>query len=44
MWLPLAVNLIGIYCLMGAVVLAGLRLEILRRERDTAWVREMVAS
>lgn len=44
MWLPLAVNVIGIYCLMGAVVLAGLRLEILRRERDTAWVREMVAS
>jgi heme exporter protein C len=44
MWLPLAVNVIGIYALMGAVVLAGLRLEILRRERDTAWVRELVAS
>jgi heme exporter protein C len=44
MWLPLAVNVIGIYCLLGAVVLAGLRLEILRRERDTQWVRGLVAA
>ena len=44
MWMPLAVNVLGIYCLLGAVVLAGLRLEILRRERDTRWVRELVAS
>jgi len=44
MWLPLAVNVLGIYCLLGAVVLAALRLEILRRERDTQWVRELVAA
>jgi len=44
MWLPLAVNVLGIYCLLGAVLLAALRLEILRRERDTQWVRELVAA
>jgi len=42
MWLPLLVNVLGIYCLFGAVLLAGLRLEILRRERDTQWVRDLV--
>lgn len=44
MWLPLAVNVLGIYCLFGAVVLAALRLEILQRERATQWVRELVAA
>jgi heme exporter protein C len=42
MYLPLLVNVLGMYCLFGAVVLAGLRLEILRRERDTQWVRQLV--
>ena len=40
MWLPLLVNVIGFYCLMGAVVIASLRNEIMSRERNTAWVRE----
>jgi heme exporter protein C len=44
MWLPLLVNVLGMYCLLGAVVLAALRLEILRRERDTQWVRELATS
>jgi heme exporter protein C len=42
MYLPLLVNVLGMYCLFGAVVLSGLRLEILRRERDTQWVRQLV--
>jgi len=42
MYLPLLVNVIGIYCLFGALVLARLRVEILRRERDTQWVRALV--
>jgi heme exporter protein C len=40
MWLPLLVNVIGFYCLMGSVVIGGLRTEIMSRERNTAWVRE----
>ncbi|MDA1073833.1 MAG: heme ABC transporter permease [Proteobacteria bacterium] len=40
MWLPLLVNVIGVYCLMGAVVISSLRTEILRRECNTSWVRE----
>ena len=40
MWLPLLVNVIGFYCFVAAVVLAGLRNEILERESDTAWVRD----
>jgi heme exporter protein C len=43
MWLPLAVNVLGIYCLFGANLLSRLRLEILRREAGTQWVREIVA-
>lgn len=42
MWLPLAVNVVGIYCLFGANLLSSLRLEILRREADTQWVRNLV--
>jgi len=44
MWLPLAVNVLGIYCLFGALLLARLRLEILKRERDTQWVRELIGA
>ena len=43
MWLPLAVNVLGIYCLFGANLLSRLRLEILRREAGTQWVRDVVA-
>jgi len=44
MWLPLALNVLGIYCLFGANLLSRLRLEILRRERGTQWVRDLVLS
>lgn len=43
MWAPLLVNVIGIYCLFGANLIANLRNEILRREQATQWVRELVA-
>jgi len=43
MWVPLAINVLGIYCLFGADLLGRLRLEILRREANTQWVRELVA-
>ena len=43
MWLPLAINVLGVYCLFGAILLSRLRLEILRREAGTQWVRVIVA-
>ena len=43
MWLPLLVNVLGFYSFVAAVVLAGLRNEILERESDTAWVRDWLA-
>ncbi|MFW6093576.1 MAG: heme ABC transporter permease [Pseudomonadota bacterium] len=43
MWIPLALNVVGVYCFFGANLLGRLRLEILEREQGTAWVRELVA-
>jgi heme exporter protein C len=40
MWVPLAINALGIYCFFGANLVSRLRLEILKRERGTAWVRQ----
>ena len=40
MWVPLAINALGIYCFFGANLVGRLRIEILERERGTAWVRE----
>ena len=42
MWMPLAVNALGIYCFFGANLVGRLRLEILERESGTAWVRERI--
>jgi heme exporter protein C len=44
MWLPLLVNVIGMYCFFGANLLNRVRLEILQRERGTRWVRDLVAN
>lgn len=38
MYIPLLINLLGMYCLFGYVVIARMRNEILRRERETTWV------
>ncbi|MGD8831744.1 MAG: heme ABC transporter permease [Pseudomonadales bacterium] len=43
MWLPLLINMLGIYCLFGANLIARVKLEILRREQGTQWVRNLVA-
>ncbi|MEJ2090439.1 MAG: heme ABC transporter permease, partial [Gammaproteobacteria bacterium] len=43
LWVPLLVNVLGIYCLFGANLIGRLRLEILRRERGTQWVRSVIA-
>lgn len=40
MYLPLFVNILGFYCLYAYVLLASLRLEILRREEKTQWVQQ----
>jgi len=42
MYLPLLVMVLGIYCFAGHNILSRMRLEILRRERATQWVRELV--
>lgn len=42
MWLPLLLNVLGIYCFFGANLVSRLRLEILERERGTQWVRDLV--
>lgn len=41
MYLPLLVAVLGFYALMGAVILARVRVEVLRRERGTRWVAEL---
>ncbi len=43
MWLPLAINVLGVYCFFGANLTGRLRVEILERERGTQWVRELAA-
>ncbi len=43
MWIPLAINVLGVYCLFGANLIGRLRVEILEREQGTQWVRELVA-
>jgi heme exporter protein C len=43
MWLPLLLMVLGFYCFFGAVLLLRMRLEVLRREARTSWVKaEMI--
>jgi heme exporter protein C len=39
MWLPLLFTTLGFYCFFGAVLLLRMRLEVLRRESRTQWVK-----
>ena len=39
MWLPLLLMVLGFYCFFGAVLLLRMRLEVLRREARTSWVK-----
>jgi heme exporter protein C len=43
MWLPLLLNVLGVYCLFGSNLISRMRLELLRRERGTQWAREVIA-
>ena len=43
MWLPLLLNVLGIYFLFGSNLIGRLRTEILQRELGTQWVRQVVS-
>jgi len=40
MYLPLIINILGIYCFMGSVIISAVRTLILKREQHTQWVRD----
>ena len=42
MWVPLLVNVVGLYSFAAALIVAGMRNEILHRERDAQWVRDQL--
>lgn len=44
MWAPLLVNMLGMYCFVAGSILADLRNEILERENETKWARELMRS
>ena len=44
MWLPLLVMVLGFYCFAAHNVMSRMRLEILRRESGTSWVKSMTAA
>ncbi len=43
MWVPLLLNAVGLYCLFGANLIGRLKLTILEREKNTSWVKQIVA-
>ncbi|MEK1939686.1 MAG: heme ABC transporter permease [Pseudomonas sp.] len=43
MWLPLLLMVLGFYCFFGAVLLMRMRLEVLKREARSSWVKAEVA-
>ena len=44
MYLPLLLNVLGVYSLFGAVFVGRMRLEILKREEQTSWVQERLGT
>ena len=42
MWLPLLLMVLGFYCFFGAVLLLRMRLEVLKREARSSWVKAQV--
>lgn len=42
MWLPLLLAVFGFYCFFGAVLLYRMRLEVLKREARSSWVKAEV--
>jgi heme exporter protein C len=43
MWVPLLIMVLGFYCFFGAVLLMRMRLEVLKREARSTWVKAEVA-
>lgn len=43
MWIPLLIMVLGFYCFFTLVLLMRMRMEILRREARTSWVKAEVA-
>ncbi len=43
MWVPLLLAVLGFYCFFGAVLLARMRLEVLRRESNSRWATDEIA-
>jgi heme exporter protein C len=41
---PLLVNTIGLYIFIAGVILAAMRVEVLKREQATEWVRDIMRS
>jgi heme exporter protein C len=44
MWMPLLVMVLGFYCFFAVTLMLRLRNEILRRERRSSWVRDLIIS
>ena len=44
MWLPFLVMVIGFYCFAGHNVISRMRIEILRRESRSSWVKSIATS
>ena len=42
MFQPLLVMILGFYCFYALALILAVRVEILKRESKTAWVRELV--
>ena len=42
MWMPLLIMVLGFYCFFGAVLLMRMRLEVLKREARSSWVKAEV--
>ncbi len=43
MWMPLLLSILGIYCFFATVLLMRMRLEVLRRENRSGWVKDEIA-
>lgn len=44
MWLPLLFTVLGFYCFFAVVLLLRMRLEVLKREARSSWVKAEIAS
>jgi heme exporter protein C len=43
-WLPLLFTVLGFYCFFAVVLLLRMRLEVLKREGRSSWVKAEIAA